>query len=292
MIGYKIAILILISIFLIYNLYENKKIETFDNNFIKPSNWSELGFNQKLRIYGKQLGKEHGDYADKLKVKEIVSNMNIKNLNIPKNIKFLDRNKDLNLNELPETCIVKTNCGNGDLIIIKNRKIIMMKGRVRNVKTYDEWKKRSLKTLNYKPEIQPHYKYIEPKIYVEEYLGDNLNDYKFFCIQGKMVLCQIDTSRFKNHKRNLYDKNFRLLNFIRGYKNSKTKIKKPQKYEEMVKIVEEISKKTKFDFVRVDLFFVNNKIYIGEITFIPDAAADKYNFKPIKYEYEIGKLWK
>ena len=59
MIGYKIAMLILISIFLIHNLYENKKIETFDNNFIKPSNWSELGFNQKLRIYGSKLYFSH-----------------------------------------------------------------------------------------------------------------------------------------------------------------------------------------------------------------------------------------
>ena len=55
----------------------------------------------------------------------------------------------------------------------------------------------------------------------------------------------------------------------------------------MIAISEILSKK--FDFVRVDLYEINNKIYFGEYTFAP-GGTNKL-FKPIKYEYEIGKKW-
>ena len=90
--------------------------------FLKPSNWEELGFNDKLIIYGKQLGKEHSEYADKYLLKEKVGKMNIPNLNFPKTLSILPPNVDLNLNELPNNCVIKSNCGSGDIIIIKNKK--------------------------------------------------------------------------------------------------------------------------------------------------------------------------
>jgi hypothetical protein len=55
----------------------------------------------------------------------------------------------------------------------------------------------------------------------------------------------------------------------------------------MIKIAEQISKK--IEFCRVDLYDINDKIYFGEITFVPEAG--RINFNPLKYDYEIGKLW-
>ena len=56
----------------------------------------------------------------------------------------------------------------------------------------------------------------------------------------------------------------------------------------MIEISEILSKN--FEFVRVDLYEINNKIYFGEFTFAPEGANSM--FTPIKYEYEIGKNWK
>lgn len=41
----------------------------------------------------------------------------------------------------------------------------------------------------------------------EEYLSDNIKDYKLFCILGKFMFCQIYSDRFEGHCQNLYDKN-------------------------------------------------------------------------------------
>lgn len=257
--------------------------------FIKPDNWSNLGFNDKLILYGKQLGKEYSIYADKLLVKDYINNLKIKDLYIPKVIKILNRKEDLNLNNLPNNCIIKSNCGSGDIIIIKNRKIKLMKGRNKNLNNYKEWKNIVLKPLEWRPIVEPHYKYIKPNIFVEEYLGDNIKDYKLFCIKGKFIFCQIDSDRFEGHCQNLYDRNYNLLKFNRGYKTCKYKIEKPINYTKMIKISEDISKI--FDFCRVDLYEINNKIYFGEITFVPGAAELSDSIRPKKYNIKVGSEW-
>jgi hypothetical protein len=50
--------------------------------------------------------------------------------------------------------------------------------------------------------------------------------------------------------------------------------KKPAKWKEMIDIASQLSKP--FDFVRVDLYYVNNTIYLGEMTFTPGAGTFKY----------------
>ena len=99
------------------------------NSFTKPTYWKNLGLNDKLIIYGKQLGKSHSIYADKYLLKKKIGKLNIKNLNFPKTIKVLPPNKELNLNELPNNCVIKSNCGQGDIIIIRNKSITKMISR-------------------------------------------------------------------------------------------------------------------------------------------------------------------
>tara|TARA_B110001469_G_C9636403_1_gene319188 strand:+ start:995 stop:1780 length:786 start_codon:yes stop_codon:yes gene_type:complete len=257
--------------------------------FKKPPNWSKLGFNEKLRIYGMQLGKDYSIFADKLLVKDYIKKLNLPDLHIPKTIKILDPSEDLNLDTLPKNCIIKSNCGSGDIIIIKNRKIELMKGRNKNLNNYKEWKNIVLKPLEWRPIVEPHYKYIKPNIFVEEYLGDNIKDYKLFCIKGKFIFCQIDSDRFKGHCRNLYDKNYNLLKFCKGKKACQYKIDKPRNYMKMIKISKNISKI--FDFCRIDLYQINNKVYFGEITFVPGAAELSDSIRPRKYDMLVGSVW-
>ena len=257
--------------------------------FNKPDNWSTIGFNDKLKLYGKQLSKDYSLFADKLLVKDYITNLNINDLHVPKTIKVLKKDDGLDLKSLPKNCIIKSNCGSGDIIIIKDRKIKIMKARNITMNNYSNWKSKALKTLNWKPEVEPHYKYIKPEVFVEEYLDDNIKDYKMFCIRGKFIFCQIDANRYEDHCRNLYDKNFELLNFTKGKQNCNYKLLKPSNYSKMINISEKLSKI--FEFVRVDLYEINNKIYFGELTFIPGAAEDSDRLKPDKYDILIGSYW-
>lgn len=294
-------VLVLIIFFFIYLILRKKGFkEGFKVNFKesvlkfnKPKNWNNLTFTEKLKIYGRQLNEDYSLYADKLLVKDYINNLNINELHVPKVIKKLDKNKDLDLKSLPKNCVIKSNCGSGDIIIIKNNKIKKMIARNQPKDNYNDWKKEALKTLNWKPELEPHYQFIKPQIFVEEYLGDNIKDYKFFCFNGRVHFCQIDYNRYSSKTkrcRNIYDKNFILLSFKKGVDNCKTIINKPNLYIKMIEISEKISQK--FSFCRVDLYLIQHKIYFGEITFVSDAAGDSYKFKPEKYEKIIGKYWK
>lgn len=284
-----INIVVIILIILLLYLYKFRFYENYnDFNFIRPNNWSKLGFNDKLVIYGKQLNKNYSLFADKYNIKFYVKNLNIKDLYITKTLKVLDKNTDLKLHELPKNCIIKSNCGSGDVIIIKDSKIVKMIARNQKTNTYNEWKKKALVPLNWRPELEPHYKFIKPIIFVEEYLGNNLNDYKFFCINGKVIFMLFIDNIEKC--RNIYDTEFNLQPYKKKYNNCSHKVKKPKNFYKMIKIAENLSKP--FPFVRIDLYNINNKIYFGEYTFVPAAAEKSHIITPLKYDKLIGSYFK
>ena len=59
---------------------------------------------------------------------------------------------------------------------------------------------------------------------------------------------------------------------------------KPEKYEEMITLAEKLS--SQFPFVRVDFYYINNKIYFGELTFTPNNGME--SIKPIERDMEIA----
>jgi hypothetical protein len=273
-----IIILLLILIFLL------KKKDNFNSNifFLKPKNWNKLLFTDKLKIYGDNLPSKYSLFVDKINVKDYIRKLNIKDLNIVKTIKILDKNNNkLNLSELPKNCVIKSNNSWNKIIIIKDRKINIMKPNIR----YEEWIKEAIKP--HFREHEKHYINIPPIIFVEKYLGDNISDYKFFCFYGKVKMMSIDLGRYKNHCRNIYDKNYNLLPFTKGLINCSRKISKPSNFEKMIRISEELSKP--FEFVRIDLYDVNNKIYFGEFTFVPGNGGS--DIHPHKYDKIIGTYW-
>lgn len=275
-----IILLIILILFIIIIIKKNNKKEYFKN--LSKNNWKNLKFTDKLKLYGLSLTKKNSFYVDKLRVKNYIDNLNIKDLYTPKTIKVLDKNKEeLNLSKLPKKCVIKSNNSSGPIIIIKNSKIKLIQPKI----SYNKWIKKAIKPHITK--YEKHYIDIEPEIFVEEYLGDNISDYKFFCLYGKVIIIQIDQERFISHRQNLYDRDLNLLPYIFKEKNSDL-IKVPKNIKKMIYMAEKISKI--FIFARIDLYDLNNKIYFGEITFVPEAG--RTNFKPIKYDYKLGKLWK
>ena len=58
-------------------------------------------------------------------------------------------------------------------------------------------------------------------------------------------------------------------------------------FEKMKEIAADLSKP--FQFVRVDLYQVNGKIYFGELTFFPAGGAP--DFVPDEYDEIVGSHW-
>ncbi|EJL6702760.1 hypothetical protein NMS31_003464, partial [Vibrio cholerae] len=66
------------------------------------------------------------------------------------------------------------------------------------------------------------------------------------------------------------------------------KIVLPENFQEMLNVVDKLA--SNFEYVRVDLFNVEGKIYFGELTFCPASGWDKVNTKD--NDFILGNFWK
>ena len=135
------------------------------------------------------------------------------------------------------------------------------------------------------------YKTVKPRIVCEEFLDDNGKppaDYKIMCFDGKPHYVVLDMDRFGNHRRDVYDVNWNKTDMSTDHENSNNIAPKPEALDEMLKLAETLSQG--FPHVRVDFYYVNGKIYFGEMTFFPWGGP--IWFKPDKWNYILGDLIK
>lgn len=142
---------------------------------------------------------------------------------------------------------------------------------------------------DYKPYLgERWYNRIDRKLLVEPLIGDNLRDYKFFVFGGKVKFMEVDTDRFSRHKRCFYDPQWRRLEFSLGYPLETRPIEKPIHLATMLDVAEKLA--SGFDFVRVDLYDLEQGPKFGELTFTPDSGHKR--FRPDKYDFIFGDLWR
>jgi hypothetical protein len=132
---------------------------------------------------------------------------------------------------------------------------------------------------------------IPKKIIVEQYLEDkkkpdkSIDDYKFICFNGEVKYIVLDVDRFTNHKRNIYDTNWNYLNIISDCPSFGDIVKRPEGLEEMIIVANRLAED--FPAVRVDLYWINNRIYFGEMTFFPWSGY--VNFEPDEFDFILGE---
>ncbi len=133
---------------------------------------------------------------------------------------------------------------------------------------------------------------IAPKLIVEELLknddGDIPSDSKFWCINGRVELIQIDVARFSNHSRQLLDRNWNRVAGSLAYPLLEEDLAVPSNLQEMIEIAESLADSV--DFVRVDLYDLGSRIVFGELTNYPGGGIEK--FKPSEIASHLGSLLK
>ena len=130
------------------------------------------------------------------------------------------------------------------------------------------------------------YKNITPKIIAEQWLDDDIIDYKFMVFNGK-VKCIFTCSERNSDglKVTFFDKDWNMLPFERTYPSSKKEIPKPQCLSKMIEIAETLA--MGIPFIRVDMYYVMGKLYIGEMTFYPGGGMEA--FQPQEWDYTLGE---
>lgn len=114
------------------------------------------------------------------------------------------------------------------------------------------------------------------------------NDYKFYCFDGKVAAIQIDIDRFERHQKQFVTPDWRVITSYGINCQKDTPFPKPQNLIDMIEVAQKLSQS--FDFLRVDLYSLNGRLYFGEITIYPYAGVGKFIHG--KLDIYLGGFWK
>ena len=247
-------------------------------NFRNPTR-----FNEKLQVL--KLDKElfaYSRFTDKYEVRKFVAQTIGLEYLIPL-IKLYDSVDEIDFEQLPDQFVLKCTHDSGTIVICRDKstldqeaaKKILSEGMQRNY---------------FYEHREPQYKHIVTRIICQEFLstaeGSVPSDYKIFCFNGIPKYIEVDTDRFENHGRVIYDTHWKKAPFTIKFLTPDVNAEKPHNLEEMLVLSAKLSQP--FQFVRVDLFSVNGKIYFVELTFQHGAGYEK--FFPDEYDLKLGEL--
>ena len=181
---------------------------------------------------------------------------------------------------LPAEYVIKPNHGSGQNIVVKGKV-----DRSDVISRLSVW----LRSNYYWSGREYQYYHIKPIVMIEEYLrnqdGSGPLDYRFWCFKGIPEVIQVD-----NHAHDInpfFDTQWNQLDLYYRESVSRPPIVKPINFDQMISIASQLS--TGFDFVRVDLYNIDGKIYFGEFTFTPTAGHLK--LRPESWDWRLGEKW-
>lgn len=228
--------------------------------------------------------------VDKYEAKKYVANLIGEQYIIP-TLGVWNNFDEIDFDKLPNQFVLKTTHDSGGYVICKDKSKL-------DISQCREKIEKCIHKNFYYYGREWAYKDVRPRIIAEMYLendSDNgveqgaLTDYKLFCTYGTVHNIMVCTGR-TSHKLKYYffDKEWSFLRY--NHDDEKLPpdftIDKPVCLNEMISIAEILSKNTTF--MRVDLYFANNKVWFGEITLYPGSGFDT----DITYETDVlfGKM--
>lgn len=268
--------------------YIEKKFKeklNYEINFkIRP-----ITFNQKIQF--RKLYENNPLYsicADKYRVREYVKDKIGAEYLIPIYL-VTDKLTEEQWNELPNQFVAKANHNSGPVQIVKDKSKVN--------------KRKIIKELNNQLIIdygilsmEKYYSEIPRKIVVEKYLLDSkrifLQDLKVHCFNdGKMKKYFFDLCSRESVDGEvssvLYDENWKNLKITNSILDSNS-YAKPKNFDKIKEIARKLSED--FNYVRVDLYNIDEKIYFGELTFCDSSGFGK--FTDMTWDYRFGSYWK
>lgn len=245
-------------------------------NFNEKNNWRKLYDRNDL----------YTDLVDKYTIKKIIEQKLSKD-NTFKLLGSWDTIDDIDISKLPTQFVLKVNHAGGVYICYDKNTF--------NLKKVKKLLRRDLHKNYFIRSREWPYKNVKRKIIAEQYMGENLLDYKNYCFNGKVQY----TFVWKNIKNEegtkpkaffcgAYNRMWEKIDLELDYPTMDIVIEKPKKYEEMIACSEVMSKD--ISFVRCDCYVINDFVYVGEMTFFPWGGFMK--FKNKKWNNYFGSLEK
>lgn len=235
-------------------------------NWVNPTEWNEklrwLSFNTDTSLWT-QL-------ADKYNARFYVEEKGYASI-LVKLLGVWDDASQINFNTLPDSFVIKTNHGCGEVVVVKDKRHI-------DFNSLRDLMNKYLRTPFGYETAEPHYLSIKPKIIAEELLcsdstfSSSIVDYKFYCFNGEPIICGVFFNRNpKTHETSsvFYDMDWK--EHPEWHNSNKREecvyVPKPMNFELMKKACYDLCKS--MPFCRLDFYESLGQLYFGEFTFTP-----------------------
>lgn len=259
--------------------FNSRMILNFKNpkTFNDKLNW--LKINDRKKLYTK--------LADKIASKKFVLEI-IGEEYVASTYGVWESVESIDWQSLPKQFVIKANHDSSGAVIVRDKHTF-------DIHRLDKYKKILKRNYYYSLREWP-YKNIKPLLFVEELLDDGtqledkeitLQDYKFWCFNGEPKYMYI-TVKDKEIYENFYDMEFKPVNINHGFPKKDLKTLKPKEFEKMAELAGKLSKASQTAFVRVDFFYVKEKIYFSEFTFYDWGGVRP--FESYEQDLELGNL--
>jgi hypothetical protein len=243
-----------------------------------PKTWSEKIQWMKLHDHDPRYTRCSDKYRVRQYVEETVGPEHLVPL-----LGVCDDARQLDLERLPPRFAVKANHGSAWNVLVLDKQ---HQDRNALVRRCNKWLARNY----YVNHREWQYKNIEPLLVVEELLTDEEGrlpaDFKIHCFdhgRGEIV-CGVDRGRFDRHTRDHYDERWNRLDLKFKFPQSDEGLPRPALLEPMVSVARRLA--APFRYVRVDLYAVRGRIFVGELTFTPGSGYDP--FVPERWDADWG----
>lgn len=244
--------------------------------YLRLGYWPNLSnprtFNEKLQWLKLNNQKDiYTTMVDKFKAKEYIRSI-IGDKYIVPTLGVWDRTEDIDFDTLPDRFVLKVTHDSGGVCICGDKKSFDKERFIRKLS-------QSLVRSYFYQNREWPYKNVERKIIAEEFLGDNLQDYRVYCFNGEPKLIYSYTNRSETDGSKpeptfcdimdieWHPQPFRQMCHPRGG------VDKPAHLSEMLRISKILSRN--IPFVRVD-FYEGKQLLVGELTFYPGSGMSKF----------------
>jgi len=200
-------------------------------------------------------------------------------------LQVVDRADAIDFDALSGSCVIKGTHGCDMTLLVRDA------GRVdRDVvrRTAQMWLETDFYRQGWR---ESPYRGLPRRLVVEQFIGDGIcapTDYKFFMFHGEPAMVVVDQDRFSAHTSTLLSPDWRPLRVTGRFPSATTLPDRPPNYPEMIRVAERLS--GDFEFVRIDLYNIDGRIYFGEMTHNPGGGLVR--LRPREFDRALGELWR
>nr|WP_301288450.1 ATP-grasp fold amidoligase family protein [Natronospira proteinivora] len=207
---------------------------------------------------------------------------------LPPVLAVLDKAEQLQADSLKQPCVIKPTHSSGRVILLPEGL-----GNSRQW-TLSGIQKECRRWFREPPYHSTHhewaYQTLKPRLMVESFIGEANTpapDYKFLVFHGRIRLIQVHLGRFAESQRQEFDMDWRPVHETRDLPEA-DRLSAPEQLGTMARLAQQLA--APFDFMRVDMYCVAGRIYLGELTCYP--ASGRRLFVDPSMDFHLGEYWR